>query len=231
MALAHDANTRFPATEDTTDTTTGDRTFSHAGSASAAGATVVLMCTGTTAVVTGVLYGGVAMTLTQSATDTTEAGRAEVWTLTDIPTGTQTVTLQGCTATVKFCTCSTVTVAAGKVAVISGSVATNTTTSASPTASISTGGVTSMGYAGFHTGSATPGTAGLSTTLQNSRDYGQLSANTARRTATASQNPLDVAIVISSDDWCAAGVAFAETDPPAAGQVPYRNPMVQLLAH
>ena len=67
MAVAHDTQTRFPTTNGTTgvnsvDTTTGNRTFSHAGSASTKAAVVVLCSLTTTTTVTGVLYGGVAMT-------------------------------------------------------------------------------------------------------------------------------------------------------------------------
>ena len=111
MAVAHDAQTRFPATDTTgLDATAGTRTFSHPGSASATGAVVVICADATAAPVTGVLYGGVAMTLKQSVIDSTEAGCVYIYVLTSgVPTGTQTVTLQGCTTANKFATCSTVT--------------------------------------------------------------------------------------------------------------------------
>ena len=218
MAVARDTETRFPATDDTTSTATGDQTFSHAGSASAGGATVMVLCTGTTAVVTGVLYGGVAMTLTQSATDTSEAGRVELYTLTDsgFPTGTQTVTLQGCTATAKWATCATVTVAAGKIATVNQSGKVDTTTSTNPTVTLVTTDTTML-YGAFHSGLAAPPAAGLNYTGIHLRDYGQLSSITIRRNSPPAAGSIAVDTSGASDDWCGAAVAFAEADPPASG--------------
>jgi hypothetical protein len=160
VAIAHDANTRFPTTDGTVgvnsvDTTTGDRTFSHAGAATAKGAVVVVLCTGNTAVVSGVLYGGVAMALTQTAVDATEAGRVDIYVLDDqasFPTGTQTVTLQGCTATQKWATCSTVTCSVGSRSKLNASNFKDTTAAANPTLTVVTSTNPTMLYGGLHGG-------------------------------------------------------------------------------
>jgi hypothetical protein len=224
MTIAHDTNTRFPVTNGTTgvnsvDTTTGDRTFSHAGSASAKGAVVALQCTGNTAVVSGVLYGGVAMTLRQTANDTSEAGRVDIYTLEDqasFPTGTQTVTLQGCTATGKWATCSTVTCSVGTRSRYHTGNAVNTTTAANPTVTLTTS-VTSILYGGLHSGAAAPATAvDAANTLQHSNDYGALVANTLRYTSEVASGSRSLIATIASDDYCIAGVALDEYTPAAA---------------
>ncbi len=214
MAIAHDAATRFPTTNGTSgtnsvDTTTGDRTFSHAGSASATAAVVMLLATGNTAVVSGVLYGGVAMTLTTSASDTTEAGNVWIYTLTGnpIPQGTQTVTLQGCTATGKWATSCTVT---GTYPFVATSNATNTTVSANPTIALTTTAASSMGYAAAHDGAAAPATAMTAGTLLHQNDYGTLCSNTGRLTSAVGAGTNSITFTIGSDDWCCAGVALSE---------------------
>ena len=214
MAIAHDTATRFPTTNGTTgvnsvDTTTGTRTFTHSGSASATAAVVMLLATGNSAVVSGVLYGGVNMTLTTSATDTSEAGMVWIYTLTGnpIPQGSQTVSLLGCTATGKWATCCTMT---GTYPQVATSNATNTTTSANPTIALTTTAASSMGYAAAHDGNAAPATAMTTGTLLHSNDYGALCANTGRMTAAVGAGTNSITFTIVSDDWCCAGVAFSE---------------------
>ena len=220
MPITHDANTRFPLTDglsgtNSVDTTTGDRTFSHAGSASATGAVVVVLCTGNTNTLTGVLYGGVAMTLTATANDTSEAGRVDVYTLTnvDFPKGTQTVTLQGASATGKWATANTVTTTQPRTRVhTSGNV--DTTTAANPTVTLTTTRNT-ISYGGCHDGALAPATAvGTGCTLQHSNDYGALSANTLRRTSEDLPGSIAVQATIGSDDYCIAGVALEEASDP-----------------
>jgi hypothetical protein len=214
LAIAHDTATRFPTTNGTSgtnsvDTTTGDRTFSHAGSASATAAVVMVLSTGTTLTITGVLYGGVAMTPTTSATDTTEAGRVDIYTLVGnpIPQGTQTVTLQGCTATGKWATCCTMT---GTMPFVATSNATNTTVSANPTIALTTTAASSMAYAAAHDGATAPATAMTAGTLLHQNDYGALCANTGRFTSAVGASTTSITFTIGSDDWCCAGVAFSE---------------------
>jgi hypothetical protein len=231
VTITHDANTRFPATDGTTgvnssDTTTGDRTFSHAGSASAKGAVVVLICTGNTTTVSGVLYGGYAMTLTQTANDTTEAGRVEVYTLTGMstfPGGTQTVTLQGCTATAKFAACSTV-VADRPLTAVNASNFKDTTVGSNPTLTVTTSAPTLL-YGGLHGGAADPASyvPGTGYTGQYHNDWGALSARVQRRTSEVASGAIvyDFSFA-TSDDHCLAAVALSEVSDPnsyAAGAV------------
>jgi hypothetical protein len=179
---------------------------------------VVLNCTGTTSTVTGVLYGGVAMTLVTSATDTTEAGRVEVWVLADqasFPTGTQTVTLQGCTATAKWATCSTVTCSAGTRSKINASNFKNTTTATNPTLTVVTTATTIL-YGGMHGGAADPASyvVGTNHTSQFNNDYGALVARSSRRTAQVAAGSIVYNFTFAtSDDYCIAAVALEEYTP------------------
>jgi hypothetical protein len=235
VAVVHDAQTRFPATDGTVgvnsvDTTTGDRTFSHAGAADAKGAVVVLLCTGNTTTVTGVLYGGVAMTLEETANDTTEAGRVEVYVLADqasFPTGTQTVTLQGCTATQKWCTCSTVTCSVGTRSRLNASNFKDTTAAANPTLTVVTTATTLL-YGGLHGGAASPASYVVTAnyTSQFNNDYGALSARTSRRTSEVASGSIvyDFSFA-TSDDYCIAAVALEEYTP-----APVLTPMYPVMA-
>ena len=158
------------------------------------------------------------MTLSATANDTSEAGRVELYTLTNqasFPTGTQTVTLQGCTATGKWATCSTVTADQPRT-VVHGSNTVDTTTAANPTATITTT-VYTLSYGGVHSGAAAPATAvGSGCTLQHSNDYGALCANTLRRTSYDAAGSIAVQATLTSDDYCAAAVALTEAADPSA---------------
>lgn len=213
MAIAHDASTRWPATENTADTTSGDRTVTHTPSGTPAGVAVVICSAATSAPVTGVLYGSLALQLAQTATDTSEAGRVDVYTSPDgtaIPTGAQTVTLRGCTTTAKFATINTVTSGTNFSAVNIGGVV-NTTTAANPSVSLTTS-ATTMTYGGVHTGAAAPAVSALTgCTLQNNRDYGALAANTVRRTSADASGTVTLGVTLASDDYCVAAVAVTES--------------------
>jgi hypothetical protein len=217
MAVARDTETRFPVTTNTFSTATGDQTFSHSGAALAGAATVMVFCTGTTAVVTGVLYGGVAMTLQATGTDTVETGRVDTYVLSGagFPTGTQTVTLQGCTATQKWASCMTVTVAAGQEGAVDASGAVNTTTSTNPTVSVTLAN-TALGYMGVHSGLNAPPTAGIDNSGVHTGDYGTVTSATFRKNTTDLAGSRSFAVTGASDDWCAAAVWFAEAAPAAA---------------
>jgi hypothetical protein len=214
VAIAHDTQTRFPATDgpsgtNSVDTTTGDRTFSHAGAAGAVGAAVVVICTGNTAVVSGVLYGGVTMTLSATANDTSEPGRVDIYTLVggSFPGGTQTVTLQSATATAKWASCSTVT---GASAAVEDTSTVDTTTSTDPQVNMGTTRE-AMAYAGIASGRLAPATAGITgSTVQFSNDYGALMANSVRWTSVTAAGTTAIGASVASDDWCIAAVAFAE---------------------
>ncbi len=223
--LAYDAETRWPVTS-TTDTTTGDRTFTHVGSTTAKGAVVFVQGTGTVAFVTGVLYGGVAMTLEQTATDTTEAGRVDLYVLASgVPTGSQTVTLQGATATAKWATCATV--KAPTAVKVNTSAAVNTTVGTAAQVSLTTT-ATACSFAGVHHGAAAPSATPVAgNTLLFNMDYGTLSANSVRRTAVDAAGTLALGVTIASDDFCAAGVAFSYAS--SSSLVSPRRPMRGLI--
>jgi hypothetical protein len=215
VAVAHDTETRFPTTDGTTtvnsvDTTTGDRSFTHSASVNAKGAVVAVFCTGTTAVVAGVTYGGVSMTLSADAQDTTEAGRVQVFTLTGstFPPGPQSVVLQTATATQKWACCSTVT--ATGLTTVNDTTVVNTTTAANPTATMATTNA-AMAYAGVHAGNAAPATTGIAgSTVQKSNDYGALCANAARWTNVTNSGSTGIGVTLASDDHCVAAVAISE---------------------
>jgi hypothetical protein len=153
------------------------------------------------------------MTLSATANDTSEAGRVEIYTLTndsEFPTGTVTVTLQGCTATGKWCTCSTVLCSATNSTRMLTSNVVDTTTAANPTVTLTTG-LPSILYGGLHSGAAAPATAvAAANTLQHSNDYGALCANTLRYTNEVAAGTPALTATIGSDDYCIAGVALAE---------------------
>ena len=228
MAIAHDAQTRFPTTDgpsgtNSVDTTTGDRTFTHNPVGTPAGVVVVINSDATAAPVTGVLYAGVAMTLVQTAQDTTEAGSVRIYTLTDqeIPTDDPaTVTLQGCTSAGKWVTCSTVTSATG-LTTVNGSNKKDTTTATNPTLSVVTTATTLL-YGALHGGAASPGSyaAGSGYTAQFNNDYGTKSARSERRTSTVAAGTITYNFTYAtSDDYCIAAVALAELIVPTSTPV------------
>lgn len=165
---------------------------------------------------TGVLYGASAMTLTTSATDTTETGSVWIWTLTEaiVPTGIQTITLQGCTADAKYASCATVAAATTQTKVNASSTL-STQATANPAITVTTTAATT-GYSGFHSGAAAPVAAGTGNTLLFSMDYGAKMSQTHRRTsdAEAAGSIVHQTAAIAADDWCAAAVNLAEFTPP-----------------
>jgi hypothetical protein len=213
MAVAHDVSTRFPAGADTVvDTTTGDRTFTHTPSGTPKGVIVALMVGANVQGVTGVLYGGRQMRLAATAIDTDEAGRVTMWVLADqvVPTGAQTVTLQGCTADSKVAGCSTVTAATTGTTVNSTQVV-NTTTSSNPVATVTTTAETMM-FGAVHGGAAAPTSYAPPANFANlvNADFGAKSAAYQRRAAVAAGSPTFNYTFATSDDWCMAVVAIAE---------------------
>lgn len=214
MAIAHDINTRFPITDTTgLDTTTGDRTFTHTPTGTPKGAIVVLAVGANVDGVTGVLYGGIVMRKQVTALDTIETGRVTIWTLAGetVPTGTQTVTLQGCTADNKWCTCSTVTATTDgtKVNAFNN---TDTTTSTNPTVTVVTTAETLL-YGAVAGGAAAPTSyvSGTGYTTQHSADYGAKSARSQRRTSPVAAGSIVFNFTFgTSDDWCIGAVALEE---------------------
>lgn len=228
MAIAFDALTRFPVTENTSDITAGDRTFTHTPSGTPKGAVCVLMHTSTTNVDTclnGILYGGIPMGLAVRAIDTTELGAVVIYTLTDVPSGAQTITLQGCNTAAKFVSMNTVTAATSGVEIHATNF-TDTTVTANPSLSMT---ITKecMSFAGMHSGDAAPADATIvaGSTEQNNLDYGALMCKTLRRTATDTAN-FSFAYTLISDDWCFAGVSVSEiSDQPGRSLIVMRQPI------
>src|SRR5690349_21415106 len=87
MAIA-----RIAETVGTAYSSTGSQTTSHAGGASARAAVVLIhQDASATDQVSGVTYGGVAMTRIRSDSESTEAGRVYIYFLDGVATGTQNV--------------------------------------------------------------------------------------------------------------------------------------------
>lgn len=235
MAIAHDTTTRFPAsgTATVTDVTSGDRTYSHAGSASAKGVVViVLVASGTVDGVTGVTYGGVDLVKRQTASDTTEAGRVTIWTLPDdtaCPTGTQDTVLQGADTTAKVAYTSTMTASVTDATKYHAGNAVNTTTSTNPTVNVTTTQTTLL-YGAVHGGAAAPTSyaAGTNYTLNDTTgaDWGAASARGQRRTSEVTAGTIQFNFTFgTSDDWCIAAVAIEEENLPPP-PVPSIHPLM-----
>lgn len=217
MALAHDADTRWPSSGG--DTTTGDRTFTHTPAGTPGGVVVLVAGTETAGapLCTGVLYGGVAMTFVDSASDTVETpdSRGEIYVLTSgIPTGAQTVTIQGATADDKFATCATLTSGLGATNInTSGSI--DTTGGGTPTINLVTS-VTTLIYGVACSGENSPTlTAQTGCTLMHNHDVGNQTMYTGRRTSPDGAGTITFGFQAGTEDWCIAAVAFAEDSPPS----------------
>lgn len=215
MALAHDASTRWPTTAGTTDTTSGDRTFTHTPSGTPAGVAVVVVGTYSgTNLCSGVLYGGVAMTLTTSAVDTVETEDTQVLVFTLVTTisgGAQTVTIQSATTGAKFATCSTLTSGLGAT-VINTSNKVDTTGGGSPLVNLTTT-QTTLSYGGCGSGENAPGalTPRTGCTAQDDADVGNQQVLTGRRTSPDAAGTVAFGWTGGTEDFCIAAAAFEET--------------------
>lgn len=214
MAVAHDAATRFPASAGTVESTGGSRTFTHTPTGTPKGVIVVVWIQATSAPVTGVNYGGVALTLRADASDTSEAGRVQVWTLTDvdIPAGAQTVELVGTGASNHVAYCFTVTSATAHTTYV-GSGTTNTTIATNPTCTVVTT-AESLIYGGVHSGYIDVPTAfssGSGYTSMDKWDTGSQGGAIQRRTnPVAAGNVVFNFVSAQSDDYCIAAAAIGE---------------------
>lgn len=214
MAIAHDVTTRWPATDITgVDATAGTRTFTHTPIGTPKGVAVVIWHQVTTAPCTGVSYGGVPMTLQTFGTDTSESMRIEVWVLlSGIPTGPQTVQLDGCSASNKAAACSTVTAATAFTAV-AGFAKKDTTTSSNPTLTVVTTD-TSLLFGGLATGhsDATQAAPGSGYTTTATIDTGGQGGRMQRRTSPVAAGSIAFNWSLAiSEDHAIAAVALAES--------------------
>lgn len=215
MAVAHDTNTVGLGTDGLGGSTaTGDQTFSHAANANAKGAIVLVSAADTTLPCSGVLYGGTAMQQITSATDTTETGGVWLFFLGNLSGlgGTQTVTIQNCTATAKHAWCATVTAATAQTA-IAGYGATNTTESTNPTLTFALDAA-AMVYGGMHGGASAETAYDIpagETLVGQGPDYGAKAGRWARSTDAASQGNYTFSFVYATvDDWCIAALGVKE---------------------
>ena len=228
MAVAHDTHTRFPTPDPATNlsnasTTTGDVSFTHTPIGTPAGVVVVVLNGDTAgAPCTGVTYAGMAMTSLGTFVDTSEAGSVSIWYLTgaiDIPTGPQTVVLQGCTADGKFATCSTVTSSTNRTA-LAGSAGRNHIIGAHTISIVTT--ADAMLYGGIHSGQAA--ISGVSPasgfTNQNINDWGVKVALTSRSSAIMAAGTITYGSTAGSDDNCLAVVALGEGSAGGVVRVP-----------
>jgi hypothetical protein len=224
MALVHDTATRFPAGAETVlDLTAGDRTFTHAGAAGALAAVVIYFNNTSADGITGVLYGGTAMTRRTGAVDTSEPNSVSIWTLSNLQglglAGSQTVTCQGATTVGHVALANTIVGTAGETdAIYDNSGFVNTTTSANPTVSFTTvaGALVYGGVAGGAASAAASYVAGtnVTTTGLTGVDWGARAAMPARSTNPTAGGSFTFSFTAASDDW---SIAAASMKPVAGG--------------
>lgn len=215
MTVALDSYSRFPDTDTVGfDTTTGDRSFTHNPIGVPKGVVVIVASNGSSAPCTGVTYAGVAMTLEQSAVDTSEAGWIGIWVLSGVAVPTTdpaTVVLQGCDSSSKWATCMTVLAATTGTQVV-GKNGVNTTTSTNPTVDVVTS-AQSLLHGAVHGGASNPGlyANGTGYTWLTNADYGQRSARVQRSEMPVAAGTIQFNFTYgTSDDWCIAAVALGE---------------------
>jgi hypothetical protein len=229
VAIAFDAQTRFPATDTTGFHTTSGGTLSgtHTPVGTPSGVVAVVFNNATANPVSTITYGGVTMNLVTSASDTTEVGSVYIYELlSSVPSGAQTFSLtRTATTTNMWVTVTTMTVAGGKVVAREASQFKNTTTSANPTITLTTG-VTTFVVGGMHGGAAAPTSyaPGTNYSTQFSADYGALSARSQRSTTTiASGSPVYNFTYATSDDHCLCAAAYKEADPVTSSIFDFTN--------
>lgn len=201
-------------------TTTGAAAaISHAGSASARAACVLIDQNGTaTDEVSGVTYGGVAMFRLRSDSEATEAGRTYIYWLDNIPTGTQNVVVTTTAGTNKQAVVATMLVSSGKAVIVAGSMTGTSSSQVNPAWTIS--GLTSssvlMAYEVIHSGLTTMTTTPASGwTLISSTDLGAQGRGFARQAVASSGTTLACGWTASTgDDFVGDAVAFIEADAP-----------------
>lgn len=218
MTIAHDTTTTAVAYS-----ATGSQTTTHAASLSARAAVVLIHQSGATDEVSGVTYGGIAMTRLGSNSEATEAGRVYIYWMDNIDPGTQDVVMTTTAATAKRLSVSTMTVAVGqRVKVAGAGYATGTSASVANPAWNITGLTASQVVAayevihsGLQTMTATPQTT-PAWTLITSTDLGSIGNGFARIINTPASTTLACGwIAATADDFVGASVAFTEEAIPA----------------
>jgi len=215
MAIAFDVSTVATAY-----TSTGTQTTSHAGSASARGAVVLIDQNGTAAdEVSGVTYGGAAMTRLRFDVESTEAGGVYIYWLDGVATGTQNVAMTTSAATNKQLVVATMTVASGRGVEVAGNATGTSASVANPAWSITglTAATVLDGFEVIHSGLQTMTTTpATSWTLISSTDLGAQGRGFARQHVASSGTSLACGWTASTaDDFVGASVAFYEVTPAA----------------
>lgn len=221
-ALAHDKATRWPTTTNTFDTTIGARTFTHTPVGIPAGVCVVVLNQAvSTAVISGVQYGGIAMSQKRAAADTTEAGRVEIWTLEGrpIPAGAQTVTITATTVNPKWASCFTFTSTAGQSRIATSNQAVSASAT-NPSVTLTTNAETII-YGGVHTGASNASSlvkiAAL--TEEGAGEYTATTTNSSKTSrytvSTPAGSPAFGYTYGTADDYAIAAVAFIGVPPMA----------------
>jgi hypothetical protein len=205
---------------DASSSATGTATFSwtHTVVGTPKGAFVFVMeDVGVTDVISGVTYGGTAMTRINRAADTAgEPGSCYAYFLgASIPTGNQTVQVtvsSGTTA--KFGVAFTVT--AGSNTQTSGTASCTVSADVlNPSCSVTGISGASYGAAGLYSGQNAPSSiaAGSGFTIGPTNDYGSQSAGSERRTTQQASGNETIAFTVASDDVAMVGVAIEQTVP------------------
>lgn len=211
MAIAHDVATVSAADY----TATGSQTTSHAGSASARAAVVIITMVGSADQVSGVTYGGAAMTRLRFDTETTEAGGVYIYWLDGIATGTQNVVMTTTGTAAKRLSVSTMTVASGLSVVVASHNTATSTSAANPSVTLTglTSGSTLSAYLGVHSGLQTMTTTpGASWTNIVNADRGNTGYGQARQQVASSGTTLVCNwTAATADDYVISAVAFIES--------------------
>jgi len=234
-AVAHDAASESHAGT-TGSTNQASFTWTHTPAGTPRGVLVFVFTRSATLTVTGVTYGGVAMTAIGggAAVDTAgEPGRVDTYFLgASIPTGARPVVVSRTNnATVMYASAATQTALTDTEIYIPGIVLLQQNgTYAVRSVNDGSPGTNSLRYAGGYSGGANVLAAGAGSTVLNSIDFGAYTATTARET-TAGQGARNVGFTWgTSDDRAAVHLAVREippvttlatgTDPAAATIVP-----------
>jgi hypothetical protein len=235
-AIAHDITT---AGADFT--TTGTQTVSHAAAATARAACVLIDQNGTvTDEVSGVTYGGAAMTRLRSDTEATEAGRTYVYWLDNIAAGTQNVAMTTTAATSKQMVVATM-ITGGRAVAVAGTGTGTNTLIANPSWTISglAAGTLLEAYEVIHSGLTTmTATPAAGWTLISSTDLGAQGRGFARQEVGSSGTTLTSGwTAATADDFVGSSVAFfaipatAVTAVLAAGTGTAQGPVTGATAH
>jgi hypothetical protein len=154
MAISHDVTTVAAADY----SATGTQTTSHAAGASVKGAVVLIHQNASTAdQVSGVTYGGAAMTRLRFNTESTEAGAVYIYWLSGIATGTQNVAMTTTGTAVKRLTVSTMNTGTANGIYPTGNNSATSSSGANPTVTITglTSTETHLGFLVVHSGLTT----------------------------------------------------------------------------